>query len=147
MAATEVVDFPDGGYRYLKGVFQYSGGVAAQPGFAIERMVFQAPPPLAAGFEAFNRHYAGMLESWGLVREGRNPVARTNVCPLVNVPEGPALHAFSYTVEAGTASASAGPARRSSTWKSRWTCAGCTANGSGRAHEYPHQGRAGTARA
>jgi hypothetical protein len=134
MAAAELVDFPDGGYRYLKGVFQYSGGVAALPGFAIERMVFPETLPLAegfeavaahlaalgrplaalcacelrspapfseAGFEAFNRHYAGTLEGWGLARGERNPVARTNVCPLVRVPAAPAFHAFSYTVAIG----------------------------------------------
>ena len=27
--------FEAGGYRYVEGVFQYSGGVAAQPGHAI----------------------------------------------------------------------------------------------------------------
>jgi hypothetical protein len=42
--------FP-GGYRFIPGVFQYSGGVAAQPGFAIERITFRAPVPLAQGFE------------------------------------------------------------------------------------------------
>ena len=33
-----VVDFQPGGYRYVKAVFQYSAGVAAQPGFVIERV-------------------------------------------------------------------------------------------------------------
>lgn len=42
--------FPAGGYRYIPGVFQYSGGVAAEPGFAIERVVFHEPVPLAEGF-------------------------------------------------------------------------------------------------
>ncbi|CAN7655354.1 hypothetical protein LJR084_005186 [Variovorax sp. LjRoot84] len=135
-AAAELEDFPEGGYRYLKGVFQYSGGVTALPGYAIERMVFPEALPLAegfeaiaahlaalgrplaalcacelrspapfseAGFEAFNRHYAGTLERWGLARGERNPVARTNVCPLVRVPAAPAFHAFSYTVETGDA--------------------------------------------
>jgi hypothetical protein len=43
-------DFAPGGYRYIPAVFQYSGGVAAQPGFAIERVRFHAPVPLAQGF-------------------------------------------------------------------------------------------------
>jgi len=130
---TELVNFPDGGYRYLKGVYQYSGGVAAQPGHAIDRVLFARPMtltegfkaiashlasigrPLAAlcacelrspapfsedGFDAFNRRYADTLETWGLVRGDRNPVARTNVCPQYDKPREPVLYAFSYTVPA-----------------------------------------------
>jgi hypothetical protein len=43
--------FAAGGYRFIPAVFQYSGGVAAEPGFHIERVVFRNPVPLAAGFE------------------------------------------------------------------------------------------------
>ena len=32
-----VVTFQPGGYRFIEHAFQYSGGVAAEPGFAIER--------------------------------------------------------------------------------------------------------------
>jgi hypothetical protein len=38
------------GYRYIPGPFQYSGGVAALPGYAIERVRFANPVPLADGF-------------------------------------------------------------------------------------------------
>lgn len=48
----EVVAFDAGGYRYIAGVFQYSAGVAAQPGFAIERALFARPLPLRQGFDA-----------------------------------------------------------------------------------------------
>jgi hypothetical protein len=48
MSAT--VDFTPGGYRYMPGVFQYSGGVAALPGFRLERVRFTRPVPLAEGF-------------------------------------------------------------------------------------------------
>ncbi|HEY0184537.1 MAG TPA: hypothetical protein VGC09_17175 [Rhodopila sp.] len=44
------------GYRYIPGPFQYSAGVAALPGFAIERVRFANPVPLLEGFrriEAF----------------------------------------------------------------------------------------------
>ncbi|NRF65795.1 hypothetical protein HLB44_02225 [Aquincola sp. S2] len=51
-----VVDFEPGGYRYVKAVFQYSAGVAAQPGFAIERVRFQRTPDLTEGFEAIAAH-------------------------------------------------------------------------------------------
>ena len=47
--------FAAGGYRYIPAVFQYSGGVAAEPGFAIVRMRFQRPVPLAQGFARIER--------------------------------------------------------------------------------------------
>ena len=40
-----------GGYRFMPGVSQYSCGIGALPGFAIERVRFGEPVPLAAGFE------------------------------------------------------------------------------------------------
>ena len=43
--------FAPGGYRFIPAVFQYSGGVAAESGFHIERVVFRSPLPLAMGFE------------------------------------------------------------------------------------------------
>lgn len=54
MAETAV--FEAGGYRYVRGPFQYSGGVAAEPGFAIERVRFQRPRPIAEGFAAIRAH-------------------------------------------------------------------------------------------
>jgi hypothetical protein len=53
MATT--VDFSPGGYRFLPGVFQYSGGAAALPGHAIKRVRFRVPVPLAQGFENIER--------------------------------------------------------------------------------------------
>lgn len=50
--------FPDGGYRYIPGPFQYSGGVAAEPGFAVERVRFARPLPLTEGFAAVEAHLA-----------------------------------------------------------------------------------------
>lgn len=44
--------FADGGYRFIKGAFQYSGGVAAEPGYRIERARLRRPVPLAEGFAA-----------------------------------------------------------------------------------------------
>nr|WP_314073771.1 hypothetical protein [uncultured Roseococcus sp.] len=40
----------DRGFRYVPGVYQYSAGVAAEPGFRIERVRFAEPVPMAAGF-------------------------------------------------------------------------------------------------
>jgi hypothetical protein len=48
----DVLAFPDGGYRFVRGVFQYSAGVAAEPGFEIERVRFFRPLPLREGFAA-----------------------------------------------------------------------------------------------
>ena len=47
---TANIDIPTGGYRYIPGVFQYSAGAGALDGFEIERVTFQTPVPLEAGF-------------------------------------------------------------------------------------------------
>lgn len=52
----EVVHFKAGGYRYIPAVFQYSSGVAADPGFEIERVRLLEPLPLADGFAFVERH-------------------------------------------------------------------------------------------
>jgi hypothetical protein len=57
---SEVIAFPAGGYRYLKGVFQYSAGVAAEPGFEIERARFLRPVPLEEGFRAIETHLTAL---------------------------------------------------------------------------------------
>jgi hypothetical protein len=53
---TNATVFPDGGYRYVPGVFQYSAGVAAEPGFAIERARFARCVPLDEGFARIEAH-------------------------------------------------------------------------------------------
>jgi hypothetical protein len=119
-----------GSYRFIEGVFQYSGGVAALDGFEIVRVQLRRLLPLAdgfalaerhlreagrpptafcacelrspapfseAGFRSFNELYVGRLADWGIVADGVNPVARTNVCPAIDPPAAPSLHAFCYT--------------------------------------------------
>jgi len=54
----EVITFAPGGYRYIKGPFQYSAGIAAEPGFEIERVHLVKPLPLAEGFAAAEAHLA-----------------------------------------------------------------------------------------
>jgi hypothetical protein len=51
-------DFLPGNYRYIPGVFQYSAGVAALPGYEIRRVRFREPVPLARGFERVAHHIA-----------------------------------------------------------------------------------------
>jgi hypothetical protein len=52
----------DRGYRFIPAVFQYSAGVAAEPGFRIERARFAAPVPMAEGW----RRIAAHLDALGL---------------------------------------------------------------------------------
>jgi hypothetical protein len=54
MSGTSV--FAPGGYRYIPAVFQYSGGVAAEPGFVIERARFAEPLRLADAYAAVEAH-------------------------------------------------------------------------------------------
>jgi hypothetical protein len=61
-----VVTFQPGGYRFIEHAFQYSGGVAAEPGFAIERVRLARMLPLGDGFDAIEAH---------LRRRGRPPGA------------------------------------------------------------------------
>ena len=58
MAETAI--FGAGGYRYVRGPFQYSGGVAAEPGYAIERVRFAKPPPMEQGFDAIEAHITAL---------------------------------------------------------------------------------------
>ena len=122
------VEFAAGGFRYIPAVFQYSGGVAASPGFTIRRVRFQQAVPVAAGFaeiarfikaagrpltsfcaygfRAFNQGYVVTLRDWGIMQDERNPVARSNVCPEIDPPGEPSFHAFCFTVEAKDAAPS-----------------------------------------
>ena len=130
---SEVLKFQRGGYRFIKGVFQYSAGVAAEPGFEIVRARLATPIPITkgfsrieaqlralnrplaafcacelrspkpfddAGFLAFNKSYVEPLKDWGIIDDGVNPIARSNVCPELRAPAEPSLYAFSYTVPA-----------------------------------------------
>jgi hypothetical protein len=127
---SDVRVFGPGGYRFINAVFQYSGGVAAEPGHRIVRVrlaralplvegfrlaehtIRSAGRPISAfcacelrspapfteeGFREFNEIYAAKLKLWGLYDGKVNPVARSNVCPALNPPREPSLHAFCYT--------------------------------------------------
>ena len=65
----------------------------------------RSPKPFTfEGFADFNRGYVAVLEEWGLFRDGVNPVARSNVAPVIDPPQEPCFHAFSYTVARADAS-------------------------------------------
>jgi hypothetical protein len=55
------------------------------------------------GFIDFNKQYVVTLERWGIYKDGVNPVARTNVCPMYHGPDTPSMLAFTYTVPAKSA--------------------------------------------
>jgi hypothetical protein len=59
-----------------------------------------AEPFTDRGFIEFNQQYVKTLERWGIYKDGDNPVARTNVCPMYDKPSTPSMFAFSYTVPA-----------------------------------------------
>ncbi len=50
--------FPEGGYRFLKAGYQFSSGVAAEPGFEIERARLARPLPLAVALRVVEAHLA-----------------------------------------------------------------------------------------
>ena len=50
------VEFSAGGYRYIPGVFQYSAGVIALPGFEVVHARFRTPIRLADGFKRIAEH-------------------------------------------------------------------------------------------
>jgi hypothetical protein len=124
------IEFVAGGYRFIPAATRYSGGVAALPGFRIERVAFQTMVPLSegfqrieqiigaagrplasfcacelrspapfteGGFQEFNDGYVAQLSRWGIVADGVNPVARTNICPELSAPGEPSFYAFSFT--------------------------------------------------
>jgi hypothetical protein len=58
----------------------------------------RSPRPYSfQGFADFNAEYASLLQSWGVFVNGVNPIARTNVAPVVGPPSEPVLYAFSFT--------------------------------------------------
>lgn len=62
----------------------------------------RSPKPYTfAGFAEFNALYAAVLKHWGLFVDGVNPVARTNVAPVVAAPIEPVLYGFSFTRPCG----------------------------------------------
>lgn len=69
-----------------------------RPRSALCAVELRSPAPFTfAGFAAFNGEYQARLADWGLLVDGVNPIARTNVAPAINPPAQPSLYAFSYT--------------------------------------------------
>jgi hypothetical protein len=69
-----------------------------RPKAALCGIELRSPAPFSfQGFGEFNAEYARILEGWGLLVEGVNPVARTNVAPAVAPPTEPVLYGLSYS--------------------------------------------------
>lgn len=84
-----IIDMPDGGYRFVEGVFQYCAAVAALPRYRIERVRFPSVVPVAQGF-------ARIAE---LLRSAGRPLTALCACELRSpaqfTDEG--FHAFNRT--------------------------------------------------
>lgn len=70
-----------------------------RPRAALCACELRSPAPFTEdGFREFNAGYAAVLAEWGVLVDGRNPVARSNVCPATRPVPEPSFHAFTYTV-------------------------------------------------
>ncbi len=69
-------------------------------GLGVEQLAafeLRCPQPHSmGGFIGFNEEYRQLLEQWGLIVDGQNPIARTNVAPVEDPPQETMLHAFSF---------------------------------------------------
>lgn len=64
---------------------------------ALCALELRSPQPFSMeGFIEFNRGYCSVLEQWGLLVDGMNPIARTNIAPIGPIPSAPSLHAFTF---------------------------------------------------
>jgi hypothetical protein len=116
--------FLEGGFPYSQAVIALSGFsfrrirfgsvVPVEQGFEwIRKHLQQINRPLTAlaacelrspcaftmdGFRGFNQRYVKVLSDWGLIQNGLNPVARSNLAPAFSPPKVPGFYAFTYTV-------------------------------------------------
>jgi hypothetical protein len=76
---------------------------AGRPLHSLCGMELRSPRPFTfQGFIDFNAGYIKVLQDWGVITGGVNPVARTNIAPEVGAPSTPSLYGFSYTAKATT---------------------------------------------
>jgi hypothetical protein len=77
---------------------------SGRPRTALCAVELRLPAPLPFdGFAQFNAGYRALLADWKLLVGDANPVARTNVAPVVRPPAEPSLHGFAYTVPGAAA--------------------------------------------
>lgn len=69
-----------------------------RPKTALCSVALRSPRPYSfSGFAEFNLEYASTLKEWGVFVNGVNPIARTNVAPVVAPPTEPSLYGFSFS--------------------------------------------------
>ena len=69
-----------------------------RPKQALCYIELRCPKPFSGeGFANFNTQYHSLLEEWSILVDGCNPIARTNVAPVLNPPTETSLYAFAYT--------------------------------------------------
>jgi hypothetical protein len=77
---------------------------AGRPITAFAACELRSPAPFTEdGFKTFNQAYSQTLIEWGVMKDGLNPIARSNVCPKIDPPAEPSFHAFSYAIPASDA--------------------------------------------
>ncbi len=82
--------------RHLRGHGRPRGALCA--------IELRSPAPFSfGGFDEFNAGYQALLKDWNLLVDGENPIARTNVAPVVGAPREPSLYGFGYAVPGRTA--------------------------------------------
>lgn len=70
-----------------------------RPRQALCAIELRIPAPLTFdGFDDFNAGYQALLKDWDMLVDGKNPIARTNVAPVVGAPAEAVLYGFAYTV-------------------------------------------------
>ena len=80
---------------------------AGRPRQALCAMELRSPKPFSFdGFDEFNDGYRSILSDWDILLPDHNPVARSNVAPVVAAPAEPSLYAFSYTAPSDAPSTS-----------------------------------------
>jgi hypothetical protein len=89
----------DAGFRHVRTHLSAAG----RPVHALCGMELRSPRPFTfEGFAGLNKGYVEVLVGWGIVKDGVNPIARTNVAPEIGAPATPSLYGFSYTVPSKT---------------------------------------------
>lgn len=79
-------------------IAEYLSSVS-RPKAALCAIALRSPQPFTfQGFADFNAEYAAILQRWGVFVNGVNPVARTNVAPVIHPPSEPALYGFCLTM-------------------------------------------------
>ena len=83
------------GFEFIDRYLQSQG----RPRAALCAIELRSPAPFSfEGFAGFNREYVSIIKDWNIMVDGQNPIARTNVAPVLYPPSETVLYAFSYTM-------------------------------------------------